>query len=366
MEPTSSADGVKTKRDTAAIGIALILVIGIPLLALAAPRISVDAERHNFAPVIEGIAVIHTFILRNTGDRRLEIERIRTLCPACIFAAVSKTTLAPGEAATLRVLFDTTGRYGAPSADVFIYSNDPQRPQLHLMLQGTITPNEPYHITARELYLDFYLLIDLRAMEEHAHGHLIGAINIPDEELRQWIAYLPRNHLIILYDDDGAVSDRAAQHLRAVDFAHALSLHGGLAYWRWRYNERYLLKKNDNNIERLALPKQPRAAKRPYHISPTQLRRFFHILVDTRTAAEYSRGHLKGALNVPHDEILLLLDDLRNVPRNVLIILYCRSGRRSAYARRILLNAGFTIVKCLLGGLIEWQRRFDKALHFVP
>ncbi|MCI2425164.1 DUF1573 domain-containing protein [Candidatus Acetothermia bacterium] len=362
---TRSANSNAT-RYGATIGIAAMLVVGIPLLTLSLPRISVDADYHNFAPVIEGIAVIHTFILRNTGDQPLKIERVHTLCPSCILTSLSITTLEPGEEATLRVLFDTTSRYGAHSADIFIDSNDPKQPQLHLVLYGTIIPNKPYHITARELYLDFYLLIDLRTMAEYTSSRLIGAINIPYEKLPQWVAYLPRHHLIILYDDDGTLSDRAVKYLYAANFDHGLSLHGGLNYWRWRYNDQYLLKNGNDDIKRPMVLKRPLAEKRPYHICASQLRRFFHILVDVRTPTEYSRGHLKGALNVPHNEILLWRNDLRNLPRNVPIILYCQSGKRSSYAAHILRNAGFTTVKSLLGGLIEWQRRFDKELLFVP
>lgn len=364
VEQRSGANRVT--RYAITIGITLILVMGIPLLSLSAPRISVDTDRHNFAPVIEGIAIIHTFILRNIGDRLLEIERVRTLCPSCVFPLLSKKTLAPGEKATLRILFDTTARYDAPIANVFIYSNDPQRPQLHLRLYGTITPNEPYHITARELYLDFYLLIDLRTMEEHTSGHLIGAINIPYEELLPWTAYLPRNHLIILYDDDGSLSDRAVQSLLTANFNHGLSLHGGLAYWQWQHKTQYLMTGNNGNIQQPARIREPLGEKRPYHISAAQLQRFFHILIDLRTPAEYDRGHLKGALNVPYGEILPWVNDRHNLPRNVPIILYCRSGRRSAVAVRILRSAGFSNVKHLLGGLVEWQRRFNTALLFMP
>ena len=347
------------------IGIALILLAGMPLLALSVPRICADADRYNFAPVIEGIAVIHTFILRNTGDRPLEIEQVRTSCPACTFASLSKTTLAPGEEATLRILFDTTSRSGACSTGVYVYSNDPRRPRLHLILHGTIIPNKPYHMAAKELYLDFYSLIDLRSMQEHAAGHLIGAVNIPYAELLQSADRLPRDHLIILLCTDGELSDRMVPHLRAANFNHVWSLHGGLNHWQWQYGDQYLLKKNAVDAERPAPTKDPFSEERLYHIRAAQLRRFLHIIVDIRLPTEYTRSHISGAINVPHDEISQWLNDLGNLPRCVPIILYCRSGKKSAYAVQILLAAGFGDARSLLGGLIEWQRRFDQTLIFV-
>jgi phage shock protein E len=62
-------------------------------------------------------------------------------------------------------------------------------------------------------------------------------------------------------------------------------------------------------------------------------------LVDVRTPAEYRAGHIAGALNVPVDQLLQRAAELGDRDRPV--VLYCRSGRRSALAARKLRELGF-------------------------
>jgi len=63
------------------------------------------------------------------------------------------------------------------------------------------------------------------------------------------------------------------------------------------------------------------------------------IILDVRSVYEFSRGHIKGALNIPVDQ---LSDNLRDIPLDTVIITCCATSMRSATARRILLANGFT------------------------
>ncbi|MDW8298436.1 MAG: rhodanese-like domain-containing protein [Anaerolineae bacterium] len=76
-----------------------------------------------------------------------------------------------------------------------------------------------------------------------------------------------------------------------------------------------------------------------------------HLLLDVRTVGEFQSGHIPGAANIPVDE---LSQRLAEVPKDIPVVLYCRSGNRSAYAARILRSAGYEMVYDL-GGLIKWQ-----------
>ena len=76
------------------------------------------------------------------------------------------------------------------------------------------------------------------------------------------------------------------------------------------------------------------------------------ILVDVRTQEEYDQGHIGGAVLIPNTELS------RRAPaelsdQGALIILYCRSGNRSAAAARELADLGYTRVFDL-GGIIDW------------
>ena len=73
------------------------------------------------------------------------------------------------------------------------------------------------------------------------------------------------------------------------------------------------------------------------------------LIVDVRSAEEYQGGHFPGALNVPLDEIGARTAELGG--KDEPIVVYCRSGRRSAVAKQTLEKAGFTNI--VNGGSLE-------------
>ena len=75
-----------------------------------------------------------------------------------------------------------------------------------------------------------------------------------------------------------------------------------------------------------------------------------HLLVDVRTPAEFDSGHIQGAINIPVES---LASRLSEVPGDEPIVVYCRSGNRSAQASRILEDAGYNDIYDL-GGVIDW------------
>lgn len=77
-----------------------------------------------------------------------------------------------------------------------------------------------------------------------------------------------------------------------------------------------------------------------------------HILIDVRTPGEFNGGHIAGAVNIPVEE---LDQRLSEVPTDKDIVVYCRSGNRSATASRILTSSGFEGVYDM-GGIIAWQQ----------
>ncbi len=75
------------------------------------------------------------------------------------------------------------------------------------------------------------------------------------------------------------------------------------------------------------------------------------MLIDVRTPAEYADGHIANSVNINVEEIASRLDE---IPRDKTIVVYCRSGNRSARAAQILRNAGYNVIYDL-GGIIDWQ-----------
>ena len=82
------------------------------------------------------------------------------------------------------------------------------------------------------------------------------------------------------------------------------------------------------------------------------------LVLDVRTLGEWSRGHLKGALHLPVDDLRW---ELAQLPRDRRIVLHCRSGFRAHLALRILRENGFTDVANVTGGWVslELEGGFD-------
>jgi phage shock protein E len=63
------------------------------------------------------------------------------------------------------------------------------------------------------------------------------------------------------------------------------------------------------------------------------------LIVDVRSAAEYSSGHIRGSLNIPVDQLPRQLNRLPN--KQQVIITCCASGMRSASAKSLLQSKGY-------------------------
>ncbi len=77
-----------------------------------------------------------------------------------------------------------------------------------------------------------------------------------------------------------------------------------------------------------------------------------YIIIDARTQEEFDEGHIEGAIMIPEYEISQRAE--KELPdKEQLILVYCRSGRRSKIASQALADLGYTNVK-EFGGIIDW------------
>ncbi len=76
------------------------------------------------------------------------------------------------------------------------------------------------------------------------------------------------------------------------------------------------------------------------------------FLVDVRTVEEFESGHVPNSINIPVDQIESIVD--RVPDKENTILLYCRSGRRSATAAKELLRLGYKVIFDL-GGVSDYD-----------
>ena len=77
-----------------------------------------------------------------------------------------------------------------------------------------------------------------------------------------------------------------------------------------------------------------------------------YIILDVRTQEEYDQGHIPGAILIPDNRIDADAEKILT-DKNQLILVYCRSGRRSKLAAERLVKLGYTNIK-EFGGILDW------------
>ena len=82
-----------------------------------------------------------------------------------------------------------------------------------------------------------------------------------------------------------------------------------------------------------------------------------YIILDVRTQEEYDEGHIPGATQISHEEIAEKAEEVLT-DKDQLILVYCRSGRRSKIAAEALVELGYTNIK-EFGGIIDWPYEIE-------
>ncbi|HHF42298.1 MAG: hypothetical protein DRJ11_09830 [Candidatus Aminicenantes bacterium] len=224
-----------------------ILVLAISLCLFLIPSLSqaqlkANPEEFNFGTIREGINVPVKFILTNSGSRKIYLKEIRTFASCVQRSPLNQKSLAPGESLELNYIFESLGYGGAViEKEIQIFFEGPNSP-LKIKIKGKILPLESYQAPLGEVLYNFSVLIDLRPTSVYQQEHILGAINIPANRIlnwaKRWSSRITNDMVIYLYDDDGQLSDRIAQKLRAQGYRQYVSLVGGIKEWKNQYGQK--------------------------------------------------------------------------------------------------------------------------------
>lgn len=197
--------------------------------------------------------------------------------------------------------------------------------ELKSLKNEELPENEKSEIKATNA--DSQLIIDVRTPGEFKSGAYPDAVNIPLDELSARLNELGSNlnRDIIVYCASGARSAYAENLLRQMGFTQVRN-GGGIASMMAQRN------------------RKSTQADGP-------------LIIDVRTVPEFRGGAIDNAVNIPLDELPGRLGELGSFSRD--IIVYCASGARSAYAQRLLAQAGFSNVKNG-GGIMQMMSRHIK------
>ena len=187
---------------------------------------------------------------------------------------------------------------------------------------------EVKEVKAADVNRNSVLVVDVRTVQEFKSGAYPDAINIPLDDLMTRRAEFGENpdREIIVYCASGGRSAYAQRMLMQMGYTNVTN-GGGLSSMMARRSTQAATANKVSN-------------------GP--------LVVDVRSAGEFSGGAYPGAVNIPLDELPNRINELGDKNRD--ITLYCASGARSAYGQQVLQHLGFSNVKNG-GGLMHMMMR---------
>jgi hydroxyacylglutathione hydrolase len=192
------------------------------------------------------------------------------------------------------------------------------------------------------------VVIDARAMESWAAGHVRGAINLPaDEHFPMWLGSVvdPEARILLIADDQHALAD-VVQHAYRIGYDHLVGyLHGGIAAWEQAGRE--LAHSELVTVHQLA-----------ERLGAEDL-----TVLDVRTAGERAGGYIPGSVHIPANQIPQRTGEL---DPSVPVVTYCATGYRASVAASLLRQAGFQRAGAVPGSYRAWTAAGLEVAHDEP
>jgi len=204
---------------------------------------------------------------------------------------------------------------------------------------------QPFAASSKFVKDSNILLLDLRAADKFAAGHIPRALSLPVADLAKYKeADFPeyKGSLIVFYSDNQADVKKALELMMDYGFTKSTYFPGGLAKWL----------KAGNAAE---VGPKPAPAKltyvrvlAPHEVSIADFMKALNVsgvmIIDARTSAEFAAGNFKGAVNIPSEE---MEKRFAEVPKDQPVYIHCATGSRAEMAYDILKAKGYTNVKLL-------------------
>ncbi|MEI6205414.1 MAG: rhodanese-like domain-containing protein [Desulfuromonadales bacterium] len=233
-------------------------------------------------------------------------------------------------------------------------------------MSGTVTFIDAPTLKAAIAGHDEIALIDPREEGLFGEAHLLLAINIPFSRLELRIGLLvPRKGTrIVLVDDGGGLSERAARKLVDLGYSSVEILAEGNKAWQVSGFELF----SGMSVPTKAFGEWIAVTCRTPLISAEELHKKLSgredvIVLDSRPANEYVNMTIPGSINVPVSELVYRFGEL-SVSPDTLVVVNCAGRTRSLIGAQTLIDAGIpNRVVALKGGTMAWQMAGFKLEH---
>lgn len=194
-------------------------------------------------------------------------------------------------------------------------------------------------------------LLDVRTPKEFAEGHIEGAINInwKDRHFSENIlTTITDEKPVAIYANTGNRSTRAMFAMQAIGFTKIYHLAQGIKSWEAANKPLIILKVEGD----------------PLHLDAINFNNAILSqvgkLVDVRTAKEYDDYHIPKAINIDFKN-KNFETEFAKLDKEEPVLIYCRSGRRSEGAAKVLKKMGFSVYN-LNNGIKDWKAKGMKVV----
>ncbi len=184
------------------------------------------------------------------------------------------------------------------------------------------------------------VVIDLRTLDDARKGHIPGAVSIPSDQINISKDKFPADKKapILLYSSDEKRAIESFKIVRQWGYSNATILGGGIQAWQ---DSGFPLQEGKIKTEIVYIPKP-----RPGEIPVEDFKKIVEVLpadkfiLDVRDEDEAMQGMLKGAKNIPAQEIS---GRLTEIPRDKEVIAHCSTGVRAEMAYHTLKELGYSV-----------------------
>lgn len=201
--------------------------------------------------------------------------------------------------------------------------------------------------TADYIQKENIVLIDLRDPQTIAKtGFIPKAVNIPMKDLSKAEDKFPTytKAPIVVYSDKKEDLAQAVKIIKGFGYPNVTVYSGGLQEWAAKGLE----------VKKGPIPTEIRYVRtyKPFEVSIADFEKALKdgsaIIVDVRTPEEFKKGHFKGAINIPVDDIP---QKAHTLPKDKPIYVHCATGVRAEMGYNALKELGFANVKVLIANV---------------
>lgn len=225
-------------------------------------------------------------------------------------------------------------------------------------------------------------MVDVRAAADYANGHIPGAVNVAPKDLftAAGLAQLPKDRPVVVNCYAGQTASQVAAALRMMGYDAYNLLYGAPGYgvndkvtypFKVEQSGNYKVSTEAAQLEgTFTAPKPlgdtPEAAAQAYFAGGTKNIKAADlfanlndgdtgndpVILDTRSAEDYAKGHIPGAVNVNPKE-MFKAENLAKLPADKQIVAYCYSGQAASHVTAGLRLLGYDAFN-LSFGMPSW------------